>query len=314
MSCRKSKNLVLYFYDELAEDERLAMQAHLQACSFCRKEFAALEQVRSAMPEAKVREETVQLMRRALFFKLRSQRSGGKLPTVWSRFGKPAFQAGLAAALVLFGFWLGDRRENFPGQAAASLTDLITADKAVAVQGNAVSPYLLGIDKITINPTDGTIEIDYNTLNKIAVRGDLDDPAVQTMLQNALLADETPSVRLRALKTLEQSAENRRTLDEVFVEPISRMLLHESTIGIKLAAVKTLQFASQSAQARQVLIQTMLGDKNKAVRIQAFKSLTRNAGLIEQLEPVLTRTQSDSNTYIRTKSLQFLKQGKDALL
>ncbi len=92
------------------------------------------------------------------------------------------------------------------------------------------------------------------------------------------------------------------------------MLLHESTIGIKLAAVKTLQFASQSAQARQVLIQTMLGDKNKAVRIQAFKSLTRNAGLIEQLEPVLTRTQSDSNTYIRTKSLQFLKQGKDALL
>jgi len=51
----------------------------------------------------------------------------------------------------------------------------------------------------------------------------------------------------------------------------------------------------------------MLHDSSEAVRIQAFKSLTEHEASGE-LEQYLNTTQSDSNMYIRLKSLDLLKR------
>ena len=51
----------------------------------------------------------------------------------------------------------------------------------------------------------------------------------------------------------------------------------------------------------------MLTDDNQAVRIQAFKSLAWALDKFAELEDILSTTKTDSNTYIRTKSLEILK-------
>ena len=315
MSCRKSKNVMLYFYGELPDDAKAAMEAHLHVCVSCRKELQELQQMRSVSPTPTVSDTILQPTRRALFYKLRhSQMSAREPHSSWMQIGKLTVQAGLAAALVFFGFMLGGKEQPQSMQPAFSVHDLITASNEVAMKDGAISPYLMGINKITVNALDGTVEIDYNTMNDVTIRGAADDPTVQLMLQNALQMTEAPATRLRAIKAVQAMAITQKTLDDSYVEALGHVLLRESNVGIKLSALKTLELVLQSPTAREVLVQSMLTDEDQAIRIQAFKSLVLNSDFFTDMETILLTTKSDTNTYIRSKSLQILQQGKDAHL
>ena len=315
MSCRKSKDAMLYFYDELTDDARLVLEAHLLVCAFCRQELGSLQHMRKASPKPSVDDAVLQPTRRALFYKLRHSQPNQMQPrSAWMQVGKLAFQAGFAALLVYFGFWLGENKQPATAKPAISINDLFTASNTVAVQGGAISPYLLGINTITLNAVDGTVEIAYNTVNDVTIHGDADDPAVQLMLRNALQMDEEPAMRQRAVKALQHMAESQQSLDESYVQALGQVLMQENNLGIKLSALNALQFVLDSPQARQLLVQSMLTDKNEAIRIQAFKSLMNSDNSFADLESILSTTQSDSNAYIRTKSLQYIKQGKETRL
>ena len=299
------KKLVLYVYDELAEDEKAQLEAHLKVCSGCRQELTNLQRLHSAMPQYTISDEILHATRRALFYKLRNaiSKPGHQASPLWN-LGKLALQAGLAAAFIFLGFKLGQRAT--PVEPGFALNDLLTATRTVAVDDGTISPYLLGVDKITINPVDGTVEIAYNTVNDVRIQGGSNNPAVKQMLQYALLHSDDPSLQLRAVKAVEKLASGTTYLDDMYVEALGQILVDETNIGTKLAVIKILE-SVQSQQAKDLLLKSMLNDENQAVRIQAFKSL---AGTLEQftdLENILSTTKMDSNAYIRTKSLEILK-------
>ena len=315
MSCSRSKEIMLYFYDELDDEARLSIEAHLQACPSCRKELEGLEEMRSRLPAPLVSDEILQPTRRALLYKLRrSQTKGSTQIPIWQHAGKLVFQAGLAAALIFFGFWLGGKNSLQTVPPQFSMHDLITASKAVVLQNDAISPYLMGINRITVNANDGTVEIEYNTVNEVTIRGGADDRDVTIMLQNALQSEEDPVLRLRAVKAVEAMAATADDLDTVLVDALGHLLQNEKNIGIKLSALDALQFAVNTPQGKKIIIQTMLSDKNDVVRMKAFKTLIKSDEPISKMSDVLTTTRSDSNVYIRTKSLQLLEKGKDSLL
>jgi len=294
MSCSRSKEIMLYFYDELDDEARLSIEAHLQACPSCRKELEGLEEMRSRLPAPLVSDEILQPTRRALLYKLRrSQTKGSTQIPIWQHAGKLVFQAGLAAALIFFGFWLGGKNSLQTEPPQFSMHDLITASN---------------------NANDGTVEIEYNTVNEVTIRGGADDRDVTIMLQNALQSEEDPVLRLRAVKAVEAMAATADDLDTILVDALGHLLQNEKNIGIKLSALDALQFAVNTPQGKKIIIQTMLSDKNDVVRMKAFKTLIKSDEPISKMSDVLTTTRSDSNVYIRTKSLQLLEKGKDTLL
>ncbi len=307
-SCPHNNKLTLYVYDELTESERANLEAHLVVCSSCREDLVSLQQLKS-VPRINVGENILQPTRRALFYKLRSKTSRDRQQPVWWRAGKLVLQTGLALVLVFFGFKLGQQSAPAPSFA---IQDLLTASNTIAVKDGTISPYLMSVDKITIKP-DGTVEMSYNTVNKIHLQARADDPAVQDMLYNALMIDDDPIVRQRAVKTVQQLLDLKSDLHPEYVQAFEAILKEETNLGLKLAVIDILRTASAS-HARDVLVNTMLRDKNEAVRIQAFKALMNDNFQFSELDTILTTTKSDSNTYIRTKSLELLKQNKGTSL
>ena len=312
-ACRTYREkLVFFVYDELPKGERIDLEAHLKVCGECRKQLAALQKMQKSLPQFSVNNEVLQPTRRALFYKLRAVSDhSARQHSPWWNFGKLALQAGLAIVLVFFGFKLGQVKS--PAEQPFAINDLLTASQTISVRDGSISPYLASIDKIAFDP-DGRVEITYKTVNSVRIQRKADDPAVQQMLQYALLTDDDQSLRLRAVKTVENLAMLRGHVDAGTLEALQHILNEETNIGVKLAVIDILGALTGQTYARDLLIQSMLGDDNEAVRIQAFKALFQGDGRFQHLEDVLSITKTDTNTYIRTKSLELLNQNKGTSL
>jgi hypothetical protein len=302
-------DIVLYFYDELAEAERAELEAHLKVCSACREQLAALQKL-SAASQFTISDEILLPARRALFAKLRNSSAAPirQLSPWWST-ARLALQTGLAILLIFFGFKLGQQRPT----KTIPINDLLTATRTISLKDGTISPHLISIDKISINPADGSVQISYNTMNDVRIEGGGNNPAVKQLLTYALSNRDDLSLRLRAVKALEQLASSTTTLDEIYMNALGEILADEENIGIKLSIIEILARTS-AAHSRDLLIRTMLADDSEAVRTHAFKSLTQSQNEFGTLDDVLTTTQTDSNAYIRTKSLQMLKSRKETAL
>ncbi|MBN1480268.1 zf-HC2 domain-containing protein [candidate division KSB1 bacterium] len=310
-TCRTIKEkLVLYCYDELSDTEQAELEAHLKVCSACQEELAALQKLQADVKSFSVSNDILQPTRRALFYKLRNMSAKEQPSSPWWNIGKLALQAGLAIVLVFFGFKLGKNQSQTGSNFA--IKDLLTASRTISVDDGSISPLLVGIDKITFS-SDGAVEISYNTLNKIHIQGYGNDPAIQHMLHYALLTDD-PIARLRAVKALEKLASMNKKLDDSYFTILQRILNQETNIGVKLTVIDILGTVQPQPQVQDILVNAMLADDNQAVRLQAFKALLGGEYQIAALENVLTITKSDSNTYIRTKSLELLNKSKGTSL
>lgn len=311
--CRSyEEKLVLYVYDELDETEQAAVEAHLHACSSCRQQLAGLQKLKTAVPQLSVNEEILQPTRRALFYKLRDMASEtSKQPAPWWNVGKLALQTGLAILLVLFGFKLG--HQNSITQPSVAMQDLLTAARTISVDGGSISPQFINVDKIKFAP-DGTVEISYNTINTVHLQGHGDDPAIQHILQYALLEDDDPVVRQRAVKTVQQLVDADTKLDPTYFDALEQILHEENNLGVTLSVIDILGHAAAQPRAQEMLVGIMLKDENEAIRVQAFKALMKGNQHLSQAENFLTITKLDTNTYIRTKSLELLNKNKGTSL
>ncbi|MBN1561348.1 HEAT repeat domain-containing protein [candidate division KSB1 bacterium] len=302
---RHEKNIILLVYDELTEVDRSELEAHLAVCPACRQQLAILQTWRSAASRFSISDDILLPTRRALLYKLRSETAPKRSASWWS-ITRPVLQAGLAILLIFFGFKLGQLRPT------VAIDDLLTATRAIALDDGTISPYLIGIDKITIRPGEGSVQISYNTMNDVRIEGGSDDPAVKQLLTYAL-SDDDISLRLRAVKALEQLTSFSRPLDESYMNALGQILAEEENVGIKLSVIKILATTS-TAHSQDLLVRSMLQDEDEAVRIQAFKSLVHSRRELSVLDEVLLTAQTDSNAYIRTKSLQLLMNRKETSL
>lgn len=295
------QDLVLLYYNELPPAEKKALHAHLTECAACRQEQEKWTTIFQNTAPASLDHEWLRQNRQALFYRLRGhvRPAFRQRPVlVW------AFQAGVLAVLLIFSFMLG-RHERPSDVSAPALNDLFTAGRAVATEIGSMSPFLLGIKKITANP-DGTIEISYQMMNDMRIQGRPSEPEVQHILRYAMQNDDA-GVRLHAVKATQLLAETPEQVEQTTVAALETILEDEANVGIRLAVIKTFAVFSSTPRIQALLFKTMLHDSSEAVRIQAFKSLTEHEASGE-LEQYLNSAQADSNVYIRLKSLDLLKR------
>jgi hypothetical protein len=320
-TCKKfEQNLVLYLYDELTGIEKAEVEAHLQACSACRIELESLRELHAVVPAKPLlepEEASLQVLRNAVSLKIREQgkaRASRRGPFFSFVQPSPVFQFGFAVLLLAFGFLLG--RQIAPGistsppvspQSDFSLEALITASQQIQAANSKIDPFLAGVEKLKFDPATGTVEIHYNTVNDIALTGNLSNPTVRRMLRYAMLDNENPTVRLHAVKAIGGMLPEESFLEAGLLEALTWLLQNEQNKGVKLQALRVLKALPLTTEVKNIFVRVLFYDKDTATRIEAFKALTKKKLTTEDTDILMRAAQEDSSGFIKYRAEKMLQ-------
>ena len=310
--CRSFQRMLLVQESvELTPEDQALLQAHLRTCTACRQAQADLEQIQQAAidtPQFEPDEAMLATLRQRLSVSLRKRPPEAKKSF---RFFQPAVQGALVLAVLAVGFGLGRYSALKSHSESAMLEQLLTASQPIRAAGSEIDPYLGDIDKVRYDATTGMVDLCYRTVNNINYRGDLSDPLVKQLLQHAMTTEGNPAARLYAVKTAQALVQREQNLDAELLSSIEYLLKQEQNPGVRLMALRVLKSVPINEAIRSMLVRILLYDRNLALRIQAFESLTGDQPPDAELEPLLKSVQSDSSTFIRYRANDLLKKIED---
>jgi hypothetical protein len=159
---------------------------------------------------------------------------------------------------------------------------------------------------VKLDPTSGSIEIFFNSSQDGQLRGNLQDPAVQYFLHQALQDQENPAVRLHAVKAVGLIAQKSNVLEPDLVTTLAYLLQTEQNQGIRLQILRVLKSIPLDANVKNILTRILFHDRDLALRIEAFRTLTRTPVQCEDDVTLLKAVQNDSNSYISHQATQLL--------
>lgn len=306
--------LELSQYGELSVTDQQKLDDHLESCDRCQAHRARLEDFRLMMEDAappRPGEAALREARGNLWSAVTLSRPEPSSAKEWiDRFldglqrltftAFPSYRSVLSGALLLFvglvaGYYLafqGDRMLGFAGPGMAQ-TDLLTNDDVAISNVRFVDSDL----------SDGTLGLRFEAVRPVQIMGSVDDPDIQRVLTFAVLNEQNPGVRLRAVNAV--SASERLHSDNDIRDALVTALKTDSNAGVRGEAFNALARYPFDGEIRDAMIHTLVFDENPALRINAINRLQEQvpASFDEQLESVLrTRMVLDENAYIRSKA------------
>jgi hypothetical protein len=300
MNCEWVKtNSALYVYDELADDARHELEMHLNKCTSCKSEVAAMQQLKSAMfeplPEVSPNLLTASRMRLQEALETAEQSRGFSRWTMdlagWMR--QVRFQPALALVLLMLGFAGGAMtsfvKPNRPGDATQQP---IASDQAS----------ISSISGITQTPGSNSVQIKYNQIIPAEAQGSLDDPRIQQLLLYAARSNYNSGVRLDSIDVLTQKPQ-----DDHIREALIFALRYDKNPGVRLKAMAGLKnFVKDDVRVRDAVLEALLRDSNAGIRSEAIRALQPASADSSVRATLRALAEQDSNPYIRTESRRVL--------
>ena len=306
MNCDWVKsNVLLYVYDELADDARYELEKHVERCPGCAAELQDLRGFKAAMTAAPQAEPSPNLLAAS---RMRLQealeeaepaRGWRRLffdPMAWLRQMK--FSPALAAVLVIVGFAggvgttfqivRGGRNVNVPGVTTPSQSQ--PAEAAIA-----------GIRDIVQQPGN-KVDIKYDTLVPHTAQGSLDDPRIQQLLLFAARNNQNSGVRMDSVEVLTQKPD-----DEHIRQMLVYALRYDNNPGVRLKALEALgPYVKGDMMVRNAVLDALANDSNPGVRTQAIQMIgpVKADGAVQQVLAHLAS--QDKNGYIRNQARMLL--------
>ena len=190
MNCENTKeNIVLYVYDELADDAKFEFENHVRQCQGCRQELDSALEFKSAMAVLPVQDVSPSFLaanRMQLQESLEHvAQSRSFLSSFIFDFAGWMHQIKLAPALTAVLLIIG-----FAGGVGTTYRMM---QKPIANPAGPEPPYVdtasvASFDSITHDANSNQVSIKYNTLQPQTTRGAVSDPYIQQLL---LLAART---------------------------------------------------------------------------------------------------------------------------
>jgi hypothetical protein len=300
------ERILLMLYDELSEQERRETEEHLRECAACRsdlEQFKAMHRSVDAAAPSDVPDELLREARQDLRGALRTERSRqpgvARRAVSWIHPWVPDYRiaVGLAAALAV-GVFSGYLMFAGHGTVIPNETP-----RGGGVDGGPVE--ISNVRFLDADTTgDGQIEFAFDAVRPMRVRGRVDDPRITEILTHALLREQNPGVRLRAVNTV------RNTKPEPDIEEaLITSLKFDDNAGVRKEALSVLQRYPYNKEVRDAFLYVLQYDTNPALRIEAIKSLElKNATDDQDVRSVLDKMQSDDNNYIRRAAETLLRR------
>jgi len=291
-------DLILHFYGEMDESDRAEVDVRLLVCEPCKQAYQALlvmEDHIPRTPSAGISEGALNAIRSATSKRIQSARNARRSSySLIPGFSRPA-QWAMVASMVLVAFISG--RNAFP---------------TMSTQGNPLESFPSKVSGIEYDPSQGLVEIQYESSTQSVFQGEIRDSRVQYLLGSALMDEENPIGRLSAARVVTESNFLEARPDERLITALQDVLERESNQGIRLQVMKALQSlfiaTPVSEELKQQLFGVLLNDPNSAVRIGALDLLTRSELVSLEMKSIFESARNDMNPVIRRKAESVLAQ------
>jgi hypothetical protein len=297
-------NILLYVYNELADDARYELEQHLARCANCAAELKASRQLHTTLSSFRVDEPSPNLLtasRMRLQEELETTEQGGVWrwlifdPAAWLR--PIRFAPALAAAIFIVGF---------AGGIGATYQVMINR-----VPKGSELPYaapvessISGISSIQQDPNSNQISIKYNTISTQEAQGSLNDQRIQQLLLFAARNNYNSGVRMDSVDLLTQ-----RPSETHVREVLIYALRYDSNPGVRLKALEGLSsYVKNDVRVRDAVLEALLNDSNPGLRTEALHLLepVRADGSVRAVLEGLAK--NDQNQYIRSQARNMMAQ------
>ncbi len=318
---RYKELLPLSVHGELGSDEQRMLDSHVAECVECQEELEELRHLQSAVAGATRLPVTDSLLQEARLELRAAIRKERNRTTLWTRFSEAlgdfsAAQvrlAAVAASFLVVGFFGGyllfqsDHPEGGPVLKQVG-------DQTEVLRGDA---QITNIKFEDADPSDGEIAFSFNAVSPVRIKGNPNDPGIQSVLTKALMYEGNAGVRLRAVSAITpqiqiQLKESSGVDNEVKTALINAMKFDENP-GVRKEALQALRKFSFDDDIKKGLIHVLTGDKNQGLRVEAINSLATAKDEIRSsdeqlLEFLREKMETDNNQYIRLRARAVLEE------
>lgn len=313
--CERFRQCIwLAVYNELSAGEKKDLEAHIHDCPECQLDYHKAENTRKLLDQ-KIQIEPTDLQlatsrtelhqRLLLLTQPNFQKKWiSKLWQIVSLDFAPTLRFASAVALLIIGIFLG-RIVISP--------DHVKIESDQKTISELFQSNITSIHSILFDPATRRVSIKLNTLNEVAIQGDVEKPEIQQLLLETLRTEERPDVKLKTVGALQHT----KLLNENVINALSHLIDKEENPGIRLKAVKLLTTIPITPSIKeilaQVLVRVLLNDSNSAIRIEAFKGLSKfDNGSTKSV--IFNAARNDSSEYIRSKAKQLLKRTENPII
>jgi HEAT repeats/Putative zinc-finger len=299
------ENILLYIYNELADDARYELEQHLGRCPECATELKAARGFHSTLSRRAVQEPTPNLLassRMRLQEALETAEQGGLWqrltfdPANWLR--QVRFSPALAAVIFMVGF----------GGGIGAMIKIPRPGSGPIQRPGPTPPVseasITGIRSVTQEPGSNEVHIKYDTVQTEEANGPLNDQRIQQLLLFAARNNYSSGVRMDSVDLLTQKPDDTRVR-----EALIYALRYDSNPGVRLKAIEGLgSFVKDDTRVRDAVLTALMTDNNPGVRTQALLLLqpVKADGSVRAALQHLAET--DQNQYIRSQARTVLAQ------
>jgi len=298
------QNILLYVYNELADDARYELEQHLARCADCTGELKSARKFHAVLSELPVEEPSPNLLaasRMRLQEALETTKQGGfwqRLvfdPAAWLR--QVRFAPALAAMIFIVGFAGG------VGATYRLLSNRPGAER-IMVSAPATESSISGIRSVTQDPESNQVTIKYDTVSTQQAQGSLNDQRIQQLLLFAARNNYNSGVRMDSVDLLTQQPNDTQVR-----EALIYALRYDSNPGVRLKALDGLAaYVKSDPRVRDALLEALMNDGNPGVRTEALH-LLEPVRADSSVRTVLQRlAENDHSDYIKNQARSILAE------
>lgn len=300
-------------YGELGDNETGVVTSHLRECMDCQELLADLNRVQAVLEQSspEVPEAFLQQSRERLRLKLHSRPDA-------ARREEPSWLERLKGLI---------RTSPVPVQFAGALAMLCVgimigyltfSPLGVETPGSGdFDPFASGNVRVSsvsfqkTNEPSGEVELSFYASRPFKIQGDVDDPRIQRLLAYALINEQNPGTRLRAVNTIGAQPVGEGTDLEIQAALIGA-LRTDSNPAVRQQALATLAKHPFTPAIKEAVLGVLAYDENAKLRIEAISVLEAvvtaghdiEADVIDALQD---RIQKDDNSFIRLRAQAVLE-------
>lgn len=299
------ENIVLFVYNELADDARYELEQHMGRCPECTAELKAVRKFHVTLSSMPVEEPSPNLLaasRMRLQEALETAEQGGLWQRLtfdpWAWLRQMRFSPALAAALLIVGF---------AGGIGATYSIFSNRDSDPLAKSTSQAPTqasITGIRSVVQEPGSDKVTIKYDTTRTEDVEGSVNDQRIQQLLLFAARNNYNSGVRMDSVDLLTQTPNDAHVR-----EALIYALRYDSNPGVRLKALQGLStYVKSDTRVRDAILEALMNDSNSGVRTQALQMLAPVTA-DSSVRGVLTQlSQNDKNQYIRSQARTMLAQ------
>lgn len=303
MNCDWARDkIVLYIYDELADDARFEFERHVQRCGACRAELESAGEFKhalAALPQQEVSPNFLTANRmelqEALEHTQQARHGLGRLVfDVAGWMYQLKLAPALTAVLLIIGF------------AGGTVTGWRIAQRPGPGQGGGgihePEPTIAAIESVVPAADSNRVIIKYDTTSPHEREGNISDPEIQKLLLMAARNNRNSDVRLGSIDILKSQPE-----DNAVREALIYALRYDQNPGVRLKSLDGLKsYVKNDVHVRDAVLEALLHDSNAGVRAEAISLLDEVKADSSVRDTLKILAERDQSPYIRNESRRIL--------